>query len=460
MRFLLVAVGAGAIGITLSYGMVSRLAGHPASLGETKALISQTLKGAFEGKKPLMEISLADRPKPQSVSLPTKEEKKVSAPVPKVEKAAVLEVVPTSTPIISSTASSVPVPPPTPKPIRTCDFETKEASHLVLLNELAWMGMLLREEDEGGGAQAEWIELKNNSGKDLSLAGWKIINKTGKFKIEFETEDRLSEGTFFLLERGNDEAVPEMEADKLYAGVLSNVGDWLRLFDADCKLIDEVDAAHGWAGGENASKKTMERSAIDLSWHTSGNAGGTPKRDNSAVYNKNTSLALLAAPSTPSAVSPSAPLNSASASTTAGKININTASGAELEKITGVGPTLAQKIIDYRTQHGLFEQIEDIKKVSGIGEVTFEKMKSEITVGEVSPSSSAPASSVATDKININTAGKEELEKITGVGATIAQRIIDYRTLNGPFSQIEDVKNVKGIGEATFEKMKNEISVQ
>lgn len=63
------------------------------------------------------------------------------------------------------------------------------------------------------------------------------------------------------------------------------------------------------------------------------------------------------------------------------KININTADLSGLDKIPGVGPAIAQRIIDYRTQNGNYQTIEDIKKVKGIGDATFEKMKNTITVG-------------------------------------------------------------------------------
>ncbi len=63
-----------------------------------------------------------------------------------------------------------------------------------------------------------------------------------------------------------------------------------------------------------------------------------------------------------------------------GLININTASEAELQKIPGVGPVTAGKIIAYRTQNGRFRRKEDLKNVSGIGEKTFGKMESMITV--------------------------------------------------------------------------------
>ena len=63
-----------------------------------------------------------------------------------------------------------------------------------------------------------------------------------------------------------------------------------------------------------------------------------------------------------------------------GLININTANSNELQKLNGVGPVTAQKIIDYRTNHGMFKRIEDLMNVSGIGSKTFEKLREYITV--------------------------------------------------------------------------------
>jgi competence protein ComEA len=62
-------------------------------------------------------------------------------------------------------------------------------------------------------------------------------------------------------------------------------------------------------------------------------------------------------------------------------ININTASSIELENLPGIGPTTAQKIIDYREQNGPFLSIEDIINVSGIGPGTYERIKLLITTG-------------------------------------------------------------------------------
>ena len=62
-------------------------------------------------------------------------------------------------------------------------------------------------------------------------------------------------------------------------------------------------------------------------------------------------------------------------------ININYATQEQLESLSGIGSTIAQQIIEYRTEHGLFSTIEEIQKVPGIGPSTFEKIKNHITVG-------------------------------------------------------------------------------
>ena len=63
-------------------------------------------------------------------------------------------------------------------------------------------------------------------------------------------------------------------------------------------------------------------------------------------------------------------------------------------------------------------------------------------------------------KININTANVKELQKLSGIGESIALRIVTYRKENGKFNSIEDLKNVSGIGENKFNKIKNNIFVK
>jgi competence protein ComEA len=71
-----------------------------------------------------------------------------------------------------------------------------------------------------------------------------------------------------------------------------------------------------------------------------------------------------------------------------------------------------------------------------------------------------PSGSNESELVNINTASVEELDKLPGIGPTIAQRIVDYRTENGPFSVIEDILNVSGVGPSTFDNIKDFITTQ
>jgi len=62
-------------------------------------------------------------------------------------------------------------------------------------------------------------------------------------------------------------------------------------------------------------------------------------------------------------------------------------------------------------------------------------------------------------RVNINTADSEQLQELSGVGPATAEKIIEYREENGRFSKIEDIKNVSGIGDKTFEEFKDDIKI-
>jgi len=77
---------------------------------------------------------------------------------------------------------------------------------------------------------------------------------------------------------------------------------------------------------------------------------------------------------------PTASVYSSSSVSTSAKININTANATMLQSLSGIGPVLSERIIEYRNQNGLFGVIDDIKDVSGIGEKKFEGIKDLICV--------------------------------------------------------------------------------
>ncbi len=78
----------------------------------------------------------------------------------------------------------------------------------------------------------------------------------------------------------------------------------------------------------------------------------------------------------------------------------------------------------------------------------------------------APAAAVAqkskaasTEKVNLNTATAEQLQTLPGIGPALAKVIIEYRTKTGKFSRIEELINVKGIGEKKFQQIKDRLTV-
>ena len=81
-------------------------------------------------------------------------------------------------------------------------------------------------------------------------------------------------------------------------------------------------------------------------------------------------------------------------------------------------------------------------------------VRSEPTKQTEPKKSSGSSEKKVTFPVNINTASKKELDALPGIGETLAQRIIDYRSANGPFSTVDELTKVKGIGAKTLEKLK------
>ncbi len=134
-------------------------------------------------------------------------------------------------------------------------------------------------------ASNEWLELYNNTDQTIDLTGWTLKSISSKFSISLSGS--ISPRGYFLLERTDDQTLPNIPADQIYTGALSNAGENLELIDNSGNLIDAINCSSGWLAGDNTTKQTMERKDPVLSgneasnWQNSQNAGGTPKSPNS-----------------------------------------------------------------------------------------------------------------------------------------------------------------------------------
>ncbi|MDD4409166.1 MAG: lamin tail domain-containing protein [Candidatus Pacebacteria bacterium] len=182
----------------------------------------------------------------------------------------------------SSSASGGSSVPATPSPI-ICNKDTAtKITSPIIINEVSWMGGESSSNDE-------WIELRNSSIQEVSLAGWQLLDKDNNIEVVFDANDKILADGFYLLERTDDGSVKDIKADKVYTGTLNDKDESLTLFDGDCHEVDRVIAGPDWPAGDSSSKKTMERDDDLLHWHTYNGIGkddisgllGTPKRINS-----------------------------------------------------------------------------------------------------------------------------------------------------------------------------------
>lgn len=148
----------------------------------------------------------------------------------------------------------------------------------VVINEIAWMGTPFSYHDE-------WIELYNNTEQSLNLEGW--VLKAGDGTPKINLTGSIPANGFYLLEKTDDNTLPNIPADQIYTGILENKGEDLELYDNLGNLIDSINGSLGWFGGNNSTKQTMERKDPQLpgnhsdNWGTSQKPGGTPKAKNS-----------------------------------------------------------------------------------------------------------------------------------------------------------------------------------
>lgn len=165
-------------------------------------------------------------------------------------------------------------------------FFAQTASAAVLLNEIAWMGSSTSSADE-------WVELYNSGSDSTDLTGWKIVGKGGVTIALLSGS--IAPNTYFLIERSDDNTVPNIPADLVvsFGKGISNDGETLKLIDGGGNTVDSAVGGKNWTklGGDKVSKQTAQRTTTG--WIT---AVPTPK-----APNKTPSIATEVAPPLPKA---------------------------------------------------------------------------------------------------------------------------------------------------------------
>lgn len=168
-------------------------------------------------------------------------------------------------------------------------------------------------------------------------------------------------------------------------------------------------------------------------------------------------------------------LEAGSGTIPAQKVDLNTATHAELLLLPGVGENLAERIAVARGQ-GQFTSVDDLRKVKGIGPATLERLRSWVYVSaNPAPADAQPSLPITVEPskrpgakakkaanldapIDINTASAGQLRQIPGIGPKLSQRIVAART-ERPFANVAELRRVHGIGPKTLEKMRPYVTV-
>ena len=156
------------------------------------------------------------------------------------------------------------------------------------------------------------------------------------------------------------------------------------------------------------------------------------------------------------------------------RIDPNTATEEDLDRVPGVGPAVAGRIVQMRLDRGPFTEADDLLSVPGVGPATLARIAPYLELPAHArggstrirppPSSSIPGrerntalgnSTLArSDRIDVNRATREELERLPGVGPVTAERIVTLREDLGKFRAVEELRAIRGIGSVTIERLR------
>ncbi len=144
------------------------------------------------------------------------------------------------------------------------------------------------------------------------------------------------------------------------------------------------------------------------------------------------------------------------------RIDVNTASEIDLDRLPGVGPTLAQAILDHRQREGPYWDLGELERVPGLGSSKVRRLAPYTTLPAAGSGGapgggagrSGPAGPPGAAVVDLNRASAKELQALPGIGPARASAIVRWRGEHGSFQTVDDLLEVPGIGPATLERLR------
>jgi competence ComEA-like helix-hairpin-helix protein len=160
------------------------------------------------------------------------------------------------------------------------------------------------------------------------------------------------------------------------------------------------------------------------------------------------------------------------------RIDPNTATADELDRLPGVGPALAERIVERRASHGPYRTLADLDSVPGVGPAMLRdagphlglrpapaapstrrpsQTADPVADWERSPTNVTGRAASASGVVDVNTASADELATLPGIGPALAGRIVQWRAAHGRFASADALADVPGIGPATVRRLRSRV---